>query len=224
MVAEVTYLHTFPQLCSNLEHGRLGFLYQTVAIKARVHSMVFQIRPELHILALQVALLIRNQEPSDQAADESKCCTNHEHPLLALLGVREGILNRSEDLRADGCACFAHSRRKAKVVATQGGWEGLCGAEESCHAGAHLAQSVEDAIQDNKKRKNCLDRANGAAEDEPEDGPEEEAQSHGLLAANPVHEEPPYDAAGEIKAVDDSAIANILDESVVWVQLTDDGG
>jgi hypothetical protein len=43
-------------------------------------------------------------------------------------------------------------------VATQGGWEGLCGAEESCHAGAHLAQSVEDAIQDNEERKNCLDR------------------------------------------------------------------
>ena len=101
--------------------------------------------------------------------------------------------------------------------------EGLGSAQESGDTGAHLAKGVEDAVQDDEEREDGLDGPDSAAQDEAQETPEEEAEGHGLLAANPVHEEAADDAAWEVEAVDHRAIADVLHQGVVGVQLGDDG-
>lgn len=144
--------------------------------------------------------------------------------MLALLGARERILDGSEYLRADRSTGLAHSRCKAKVVAAKWSGEGFRSAKEGRDTRAHLAESVENAVEDDKEREDGLDRSNRAAQDEAKESPEEEAERHGLLAADLVHEESADDAAGKVEAVHDGSVADVLDEGVVWVELTDDGG
>lgn len=68
-----------------------------------------------------------------------------------------------------------------------------------------------------------MDGAECAAENEAEDGPKEESEGHSLLASDFIHKEAAYDAAGEVEAVDYCAIANVLDDGIVRVELGDDG-
>ena len=86
-------------------------------------------------------------------------------------------------------------------MAAQGRWEGLGGGEKSGYAGTHFSKGVEDAVKDYEEGEDGLDRPDGAAEDEAEDAPAEEAKSHGLLAAYAVHEEATDHATGKVEAV-----------------------
>lgn len=91
------------------------------------------------------------------------------------------------------------------------------------YARAHLSQRIEDAIEHDKQRENGLDGTEGATNDEAQDRPQEETQSHRLLAADPVHEEAADEAAGEVEAVDDSAEPDVLCNCIVRIQCRHDG-
>ena len=97
---------------------------------------------------------------------------------------------------------LANGGRETKVVASEGSWEGLRSAQECGDARAHLSKSVEDTVQDDEEREDSLDGAQSTTDDETEKGPQEEAQSHSLLASNAVHEQTTDNAAGEVEAVD----------------------
>ena len=145
-------------------------------------------------------------------------------------------------MRSDGGASLAHSSCEAEVVASEWGGERLGRAEESRDAGAHLAEGVEDAVQDDEEREDGLDGVQGAADDEAHDGPAEEAEGHGLLAADAVHKKTADDTAGEVETVDyglaccqrsclpglrrgcTHSVSNVLCRGVVWVELGNDGG
>jgi hypothetical protein len=88
---------------------------------------------------------------------------------------------------------------------------------------AHLTKGVEDAVQHNEEWEHGLDRPECSSKSEAQDTPEKETEDHSLLAADFIHEEATNNATWEIEAVDDSPVANVLDQCVVWVQLTDEG-
>jgi hypothetical protein len=44
-----------------------------------------------------------------------------------------------------------------------------------------------------------------------------------LFTADAVHEKATNDAAGQVEAIYDCAVADVLDECVVWVELADYG-
>lgn len=52
-----------------------------------------------------------------------------------------------------------------------------------------------------------------ATEDEAPDRPEEETKRHGLFPANSVHEQTANDTSWQVEAVDNSAIADVLDDA-----------
>ena len=208
---------------SSLESSRLSLLQQTLSIKTGIEPLLLEIILEPDILALQIPLFIRDQEPCNQATNQSKGRADEKHALLALLRIRERILDGREDLRPDRGTRLSHGGCEAHVVASQRGGERLGGAEEGGDAGAHLTQGVEDTVHDDEQREHALDGPECAAEDEAEDAPEEEAERHCLLTADLVHEETAHDAAREVEAVDHCAVADVLDERVVGIQLADNG-
>lgn len=89
---------------------------------------------------------------------------------------------------------------------------------------AHLSKSVEDSVQDDKEREYTRDGVESASNDEGKDRPEEETQCHSLFAANLVHEKTANESSRKVKAVENSTIADVLDEGVVGVQSSNDGG
>ena len=86
-------------------------------------------------------------------------------------------------------------------MAPKGRGEGFCRAEEGGDAGAHFAEGVEDAVEDDEEGEDALDGGEGAAEDEADKRPEGEAEAHGLFAADAVHEEAADKAAWEVELV-----------------------
>lgn len=44
-----------------------------------------------------------------------------------------------------------------------------------------------------------------------------------MLATDHVHEEASDEAAWEVEAVDQSAVPDVLHQSIVWIELADDG-
>jgi hypothetical protein len=88
----------------------------------------------------------------------------------------------------------------------------------------HFAKALEDAVEDNKEGEDTLDWLQSAADDEAQDTPEQETKGHGLLAADAVHEEATDQRAGEVEAVDDGAVSDVLDEAVAGLKRSDDGG
>jgi len=86
-----------------------------------------------------------------------------------------------------------------------------------------LRRDPKSAVQHDEERENKLDGRERGADDETHSGPAEEAERHGLLAPDAVHEEAAGDAAGEIEAIHRGAEADVLDEGVVGVELSDDG-
>jgi hypothetical protein len=94
-------------------------------------------------------------------------------------------------------------------VATERRWEGLGRAQKGRHARPHLAEGVEDAVENDEEGEDGLNGPEGAANDESHDGPAEEAKGHGLLSTDAVHQDTADDAARQVEAVDDS-----LDEDV----------
>ena len=136
----------------------------------------------------------------------------------------EGLLDGREDLRADGRAGLSERRSEAHVVASERGGEGFRGGEEGGHAGTHLTEGEEDTVHDDEEWEDRLDGAESTAEDETPDTPQGEAKGHGLLAADLVHEVTADDASGQVEAVDDCTEADVLNQSVLGAQLTDDGG
>lgn len=92
------------------------------------------------------------------------------------------------------------------------------------YAWTHLSKSVEDSVQDDKEREYTRDGVESASNNEGKDRPEEETQCHGLLATNLVHEKTANESSRKAKAVENRAIANVLDEGVVGVQGSNNGG
>ena len=95
-----------------------------------MEPILLVIRAETNVLALEILLLVGNQEPCDQAADGREGGTDKENTLDALLGVWEGILDGGEHLSSDGCASLSHSRCQAQEVSAERGGEGLSATEE----------------------------------------------------------------------------------------------
>lgn len=89
---------------------------------------------------------------------------------------------------------------------------------------SHFSKGVEDSVQNDKEREYTRDGVESASNDESKNRPEEETQCHGLLATNLVHEKTANKSSRKVKAVENSAIADVLDEGVVGVQSSDDGG
>ena len=107
--------------------------------------------------------------------------------LLPLERIAEAILDRRKDLRPDRRAGFPDGGCKPDIMAAERRREALGGAEEGRDAGAHFAEGVEDAVEDDEEREDGLDGVQGAANDEAHYRPAEEAEGHGLFSANAVH-------------------------------------
>src|SRR3569833_2239022 len=75
-------------------------------------AMLLEIRAEADVLPLEVLLLVRNQEPGDDAAESSIRRTDKKNALDTLVGIVERVLDRREDLRSDGCSGLADCRRE----------------------------------------------------------------------------------------------------------------
>ncbi len=84
-------------------------------------------------------------------------------------------------------------------MTSEGRGKGLSRAEECSYAGTHLAEGVEDAVQDDEEWEDGLDWVQRTAEDEAKDRPACEAEAHGLFAADAVHEEAADETAGEVE-------------------------
>src|SRR5258708_37155873 len=100
-------------------------------------------------------------------------------------------------------------------MAAQGGWERLRGAEECCDARLHFSKRVEDSVEHNEEREDCLHGLQGATNDESENCPQGKAERHRLLSSNSVHEIAADDASWEIETVHYSSVANVLNERVI---------
>ncbi len=100
-----------------------------------MESILLEIGAEANVLALELLVLVRDQEPRDNTANSSECSSNEEYALDTLLGIRERVLDRGEDLRADGGSGLAESGGKTKEVATNRCGEGLGAADESSDLG-----------------------------------------------------------------------------------------
>jgi hypothetical protein len=95
---------------------------------------------------------------------------------------------------------------------------------EATYTRTHLSERVEDAVENYKQRENTLNRLQGTSDDETKNSPEEKAESHGLLAADSVHEQSANDGTREVETVHNSAVANVLNQGVVGVELSNNGG
>src|ERR1700733_7299753 len=133
-------------LVTNLESGRLDLLRQALSIDACVKAIRLEELFEPQVLGLQILLLVRNQEPRDQASHHGEPSSNQEHRLLAFERVRERVLDGRKDLRSNRCAGLPNGGGKAEVMASKWGWEGLGSTEKGCDARAHLTKGVEDAV------------------------------------------------------------------------------
>jgi hypothetical protein len=95
-------------LRSDLERRGLDLLLQALTKLATV-PMCFQISPKPCVLAFQISFPIGNQCPSNDTAGSSKGGANQEHCLDTLKVCVEAVLDRSEDLCANCCSCFANA-------------------------------------------------------------------------------------------------------------------
>jgi hypothetical protein len=98
------------------------------------------------------------------------------------------------------------------------GWSLMAEGLEFTHTGTHLTQPVEDPIQDYEEWQNLHYGEDSTADDEAEDGPQDESESHGLPAADFVHQQSSEDAAREIENVDGSTEADSLNQLALRVQ------
>ena len=96
--------------------------------------MIRQVCTELGIFALEVAVSIWNEEPSDQTTDAGEGCTDQEYALHALLFAVKGVLDRSEDLSSDRSSSLTDSSCEAEEMSTERCRERLCRAQECCYA------------------------------------------------------------------------------------------
>jgi hypothetical protein len=192
-------------------------------ITACIKPVLLQIRLKPRILGLQIPLLIRDKKPRNEAPHHRKSSPNQEHPLLPLLRIRKRVLDRREDFRPNRCARLTNCGCETEIVPAKGSGEGFRCAKERRDSRTHFAQGVEDSVEDNEKGEHGLDGPECAAENKAENAPKEESEGHGLLASDFVHKEAANDAAGEVEAVDYCAVANVLDDGIVRVELGDDG-
>lgn len=93
----------------------------------------------------------------------------------------------------------------------------------STYTGPHFSEGVEDAVENDEEGEDGEDLVQGAADDESENRPQDEAQRHGLLAANLVHEEAANQSPRDVEQVEHGAVANILHQRVVGVERRNDG-
>jgi hypothetical protein len=89
--------------------------------------------------------------------------------------------------------------------------------QKSGNARAHLTESIEDAIEDDEEWEDGLNWPESSAEDETQEAPEEEAESHSLLSTDLVHEESANDTTREIEAVDHSSVSDVSNKCIVRV-------
>jgi hypothetical protein len=223
----------------------LDLLLQRFTIHARV-PVLLEVGPEARILTLELALPVRNHKVRNGAPDHGKGRADEEYTLNALLGVAKGVLDRREDLRTDGGTGLADGGGESEEVAAERRREGLGSAQEGgnlfhvgsatvlktlfererqrTYTGTHLAKALEDAVENNKEGENTLDRLKSATDNEAQDTPEQETKSHGLLAADAVHQETADQRARKVEAVDNGSEPNVLDQAVVGLESPDNGG
>lgn len=83
---------------SNLVGSGLQLLSKAVSKFAAI-PIFLEVSPESDILALELPVAVRNEEPGDETADEREAGADEEHGLRALEVIRKRILDRREDLR-----------------------------------------------------------------------------------------------------------------------------
>ena len=92
------------------------------------------------------------------------------------------------------------------------------------YARTHLAKGVKDAVEDDKEWEHAQDRLKGTTNNEGEQRPQNKTEGHGLFTADAVHQKAADDGAREQEAIDHSAVANSLDERVIWVEFVENRG
>lgn len=172
-------------------------------LQTQLIPVLCQVRFELGILRLQLSRHVRDQGPRNHPTHQGKCGSNQKNCLLALHRRSKGVLNRSKHLRPDRGPSLPHGGRKSKKMSPQGGGERFRGAEKRRDTRAHLPESLENSIHDNEQGEDPLNRSERAAQDEPPESPEQEAECHRLFPANAIHQKTSKQTAGKIKTVDD---------------------
>ena len=193
-----------------LKRRRPNLVHQTFP-KHTLVSILCKVHSELGVLTLQISVTIRDEHPRDDPAHGSESSANKEDSLSALLGVSEGVLNGCENLRADSGPGFPDRGGEAHEMPAKRCREGFRGAEEGCYARTHLAEGVEDPVQNDEERKDGLDLIERPADDEAQDGPEPKTKTHSLFAADTIHEQPPDQASRQVETIHDRTISDILD-------------
>lgn len=181
-----TYLTTLESKCSAINVVHLSF-----RTKATNISAVQQVPPKIIVLATKILIPIRNQKPRDQRTSHGKSRPDQESTLQSFTLGRERFLNGDENLRADGGSRLPYCSRKADEMPSKWCGKRLGAAEEggdlrkrgqsmrnTCnlahvgngltHAGTHLAQPIEDAVQDDEEGQDLHDWEDSAADDEAE--------------------------------------------------------